>query len=170
MTPPTISCTIDLNREGKQVGHLALPKITNTAGWASTFVHIGCIANGEGPTVLVLAGNHGDEYEGQVTLIRLIQDLEASDIKGRIIFMPAANLPAAMAGTRVSPLDAGNLNRAFPGNANGSPTWQIAHYIDDVVVPECDAWLDLHSGGGSLDYLPFAAFYQTGEEIGRAHV
>ena len=76
MTPPTVSCTIDLNREGKQVGHLALPKITNTAGWASTFVHIGCIANGEGPTVLVLAGNHGDEYEGQVAALRLLQELQ----------------------------------------------------------------------------------------------
>ena len=63
-----------------------------------------------------MAGNHGDEYEGQVTMVRLIQDLEASDIKGRVIIMPAANLPAAMNGTRVSPLDAGNLNRAFPGN------------------------------------------------------
>jgi hypothetical protein len=78
--------------------------------------------------------------------------------------MPAANLPAAMAGARVSPLDAGNLNRAFPGNANGTPTWQIAHYIDEVLVPMCDAWLDLHSGGGSLDYLPFAAYYRTGED------
>ncbi|MBL8690410.1 MAG: succinylglutamate desuccinylase/aspartoacylase family protein [Rhodospirillaceae bacterium] len=155
---------IDFNKSGKQVGRLHLPYSVTRSAYGHIDIPAAVIKNGSGPTVLLMAGNHGDEYEGQVTLIRLIQDLEASDIKGRIIFMPAANLPAAMAGTRVSPLDAGNLNRAFPGNANGSPTWQIAHYIDDVVVPECDAWLDLHSGGGSLDYLPFAAFYQTGED------
>ena len=64
MSDPTVTCTIDLGGSGKQIGHLAIPKITNTAGWASTFVHIGSVANGDGPTVLVLAGNHGDEYEG----------------------------------------------------------------------------------------------------------
>jgi len=63
VTDPAVSCSIDLAAPGKQIGHLALPKITNTAGWASTFVQIASIARGEGPTVLVLAGNHGDEYE-----------------------------------------------------------------------------------------------------------
>ena len=47
-------------------GASQLPKLTNTGGWAYTFVPIASIANGEGPTVLVSAGNHGDEYEGQV--------------------------------------------------------------------------------------------------------
>ncbi len=59
-----VSCTIDLAAAGKQVGRLQLPRISNTGGWASSFVPIACIANGSGPTVLVLAGNHGDEYEG----------------------------------------------------------------------------------------------------------
>jgi predicted deacylase len=111
-----------------------------------------------------MAGNHGDEYEGQVTLARLIHDLEGSDIRGRVIVMPAANLPAAMASARVSPLDSGNLNRAFPGEPDASPTWQIAHYIDSVLVPICSAWLDLHSGGSSMGYLPFAGFYVSGDE------
>ena len=73
------------------------------------------IRNGDGPTVLLMAGNHGDEYEGQVTMVRLIRDLEAADLRGRVIVMPAANLPAAMAGARVSPLDARaeGIMRAF---------------------------------------------------------
>ena len=53
--PSPVVCTVDLAAPGKQVGHLAFPKITNTAGWASTFVHIASIANGEGPTVIVHA-------------------------------------------------------------------------------------------------------------------
>jgi predicted deacylase len=127
-------------------------------------IPLAVIANGKGPTVLLMAGNHGDEYEGQVTLVRLIQEIEPNEVSGRIIVMPAANLPAAMAGARVSPLDAGNLNRAFPGEAEGTPTWAIAHYISNVLVPMAEAWLDLHSGGSSLDYQPFAAFYQTGHD------
>ena len=127
-------------------------------------IPIAVIQNGEGPSVLLMAGNHGDEYEGQVTLARLIHDLETSDISGRVIILPAANLPAAMAGARVSPLDSGNLNRAFPGDPEGTPTWQITHYIESVLLPKSAAWVDLHSGGSSMDYLPFAAFYATGDD------
>jgi len=160
----TIWTELDFDKAGKQVGRLHLPYSVTRSAYGNIDIPLAVIRNGDGPTVLLMSGNHGDEYEGQVTMVRLIRDLEPADIKGRIIVMPAANTPAAMAGARVSPLDDGNLNRAFPGNANGSPTWQIAHYIDSVLVPACDAWLDLHSGGSSLDYLPFAAFYQTGED------
>lgn len=162
MSPSTVSCSIDLHASGKRVGHLRINKISNTAGWASTFIHIGCIVNGEGPTVLVLAGNHGDEYEGQIVLAKLIRALEPEHIRGRVIIMPAANLPAAMAGTRVSPIDEGNLNRAFPGDAYGSPTWAIAHYIDSVLYPMADFHHDLHSGGSSLRYVPFCSMRKSG--------
>jgi predicted deacylase len=52
-----------------------------------------------------------------------------------VIVLPAANLPAAIAGTRVSPIDGGNLNRAFPGDPDGTATQQIAYYIDQVIFP-----------------------------------
>ena len=51
MIDSPVACTIDFARGGKQVGHLSLPKITNTAGWASTFVHIAQVANGDGPKI-----------------------------------------------------------------------------------------------------------------------
>ena len=73
-----VSCTIDLAAAGKQVGRLQLPRISNTGGWAYSFVPIATIANGEGPTVVVSAGNHGDEYEGQIALLRLLQEDEWS--------------------------------------------------------------------------------------------
>ena len=52
-----------------------------------------------------MAGNHGDEYEGQIALAKLIRELEPEQVQGRVIILPAANLPAAMAGARVSPID-----------------------------------------------------------------
>ncbi|MFU1717858.1 succinylglutamate desuccinylase/aspartoacylase family protein, partial [Bacillus amyloliquefaciens] len=57
---------------------------------------------------------------------------------------------------RLSPLDNGNLNRSFPGNALGSPTQMIAHYVSDVLLPMADLAVDLHSGGFSLDYVQCA--------------
>lgn len=76
------------------------------------------------------------------------------DVQGRIILLPAANLPAAQAGRRVSPHDGGNLNRSFLNRPPDSLTEQIAAYIEHVLLPLCDYAVDLHSGGASLRYIP----------------
>jgi hypothetical protein len=59
-----------------------------------------------------------------------------------------------MAGRRTSPIDEGNLNRSFPGDADGTVTQQIAYYIEHDLVPLADLVCDLHSGGSSLMYVP----------------
>ncbi len=110
MIDSPVGRTIDFSRQGKQVGHLSLAKITNTAGWASTFVHIAQVANGDGPTVLVLAGNHGDEYEGQVAALRLLQELQPEQVSGRVIVIPVLSPAASKANTRNWPSGA-NFNR-----------------------------------------------------------
>ncbi|MDH5334009.1 MAG: succinylglutamate desuccinylase/aspartoacylase family protein, partial [Thermoleophilia bacterium] len=120
MIDSPVGCTIDYGATGKQIGHLSLPKITNTAGWASTFVHIGQVASGDGPTVLVLAGNHGDEYEGQVAALRLLQELEPERVSGRVIVIPVLSVAASKANTRNWPSGA-NFNRSFPGRPDGPP-------------------------------------------------
>jgi predicted deacylase len=57
----SLRCTVDLDQSGKQVGTLWVPDSRNNlSAWGSIAVPIGCIKNGNGPTVLVLAGNHGD--------------------------------------------------------------------------------------------------------------
>ncbi|MBF9235353.1 succinylglutamate desuccinylase/aspartoacylase family protein [Microvirga alba] len=147
---------IDFNKIGRQSDFLRLPYSSNMSayGWIPT--PLICIKNGTGPTILLTAGNHGDEYEGQIALIKLAQDIDPAEVNGRIIILPALNYPAVAAGQRVSPIDDGNLNRLFPGNANGSPTDMLAHYIDDVLFPITDVVIDLHSGGRSLEYLPLA--------------
>jgi predicted deacylase len=110
-----------------------------------------------------MAGNHGDEYEGQVGLCKLIRTLDPARVRGRIIVLPAVNLPAALAGARVSPLDNVNFNRAFPGDPNGTPTYAIAHYVDSVLFFMVGFFLDLHSGGSSLDYIPFVSMRVSGD-------
>jgi predicted deacylase len=148
---------VDFEKDGKQTGWLQLPYSVTRSAYGNIAIPISVIRNGNGPTAFLMAGNHGDEYEGQIALCRLIRDLEPGEIAGRVIVMPAANLPAALAGTRVSPLDEGNLNRAFPGDPDGTPTFALAHYIDTILYPMADFHHDLHAGGSSLQYLPFAS-------------
>jgi N-alpha-acetyl-L-2,4-diaminobutyrate deacetylase len=57
----------------------------------------------------------------------------------------------------VSPIDHVNLNRAFPGKPDGTVTEIIADYFSRTLVPMADYVLDIHSGGKTLDCLPFAA-------------
>jgi hypothetical protein len=147
-----ISATVDFERPGVQHGHLRLPYSSHDSAYGWIPIPISVIANGADPTVLLMAGNHGDEYEGQIALMKIIRSLDVAALRGRIIVLPAANFPAVMAGRRVSPLDNGNLNRSFPGNPNGTPTEMIAHYIEHVLLPMCRYSFDLHSGGSSLEY------------------
>ena len=155
-----IIAEIDYEKDGKQVGWLGLPHSVTRSAYGKIMIPIAVIRNGTGPTVFFQAGNHGDEYEGQIALVKLIRELDPAAIQGRVIVLPAANFPAAMAGTRVSPIDEGNLNRAFPGNPDGTVTQQIAYYIDSVLFPKADLFHDLHSGGSSLQYVPFASMHE----------
>ena len=150
---------VDLEADGKQVSYLHVPHATTRSAYGVVDIPMTVIRNGAGPSVLLMGGNHGDEYEGQVVLCDLLRELEPEDINGRVIIMPAANLPAALAGTRLSPLDGGNLNASFPGAYGGNATEQISHFVDSALLPHCDAWLDLHAGGSSLEYLPFACIH-----------
>ena len=161
--PTMIFSDIDYDREGKQVDWLNLPHSITRSAYGAISIPIAVVRNGAGPTVFLMAGNHGDEYEGQIVLAKLIRSLEPEHVKGRVIILPAANLPAAMAGARVSPIDQGNLNRAFPGDPHGTPTFAIAHYIDSVLYPMADFHHDLHSGGSSLRYMPFCSMRKSGD-------
>ena len=125
---------------------------------------IAVLAGGAGPTVLLAAGVHGDEYEGPIALRRLIERTAPAALRGRLIMLPALNLPAVRAARRTSPVDGGNLNRAFPGDPDGGPTAQIAWYVERMLLPHCQAAIDLHSGGTAAEYLPCAYVYAGGPQ------
>jgi predicted deacylase len=156
MASSRIAATIDLEAPGLRHGYLKLPHSTHDSAYGWIPIPIAVAVGGQGPSVLLMAGNHGDEYEGQIALMRVVRSLDPQTLNGRLIVLPAANYPAVMAGRRVSPIDGGNLNRSFPGDAAGTPTEMIAHYIETVLLAQCQYCLDLHSGGSSLDYVPHA--------------
>jgi hypothetical protein len=162
MSPTRITSDVDFSRQGRQLSFLRLTHSDNRHAFSTIPIPIAVLANGAGPTVLLTAGNHGDEYEGQVILHDLLRTLDVARVRGRIIVLPALNYPAVMAGARVSPLDAGNLNRGFPGDADGGPTVAIAHYVESVLLPICQFASDLHSGGTATEYLPCAYLHAGG--------
>ena len=166
LSPSTVSCSIDVASSGRRIGHLRINKITNTAGWASTFVHIGCVVNGQGPTVLVLAGNHGSEYEGQVAAMRLLQELQPEQVTGRVIIIPVLSSAASKANTRNWPSGA-NFNRSFPGRPDGPPHEQLADYLTRVLFPMADVVIDMHSGGRTSWFLPCSHMHVVANPVQR---
>lgn len=151
-----ISTLLDFDKDGKQDGSLHLYHSRETNGYGYIPIPAISLKNGTGPTALLVGGNHGNEYEGIVALMNLARDLQAEWVQGQIIILPSLNFPAVMAGTRSSPLDGSNLNRCFPGDAFGSPTQVIAHYVSTVLLPRADLVLDLHAGGRSSEFIPCA--------------
>lgn len=152
-----ISPTLSFETDGVHHGFLRLPHSRDESAWGSVMIPISVIQNGNGPTALLTGGNHGDEYEGPIALHDLAHTLDASEISGRVIIVPAFNFPAFQSARRTSPIDGGNLNRSFPGKADGTITEKIADYFNRTLVPMADVVLDFHSGGKTLDFIPFAA-------------
>ena len=149
-----IQTDVDFDRAGFQYGHLRLPYSHDRSGYGHIPIPIAVLNGAPGPTLLLTGGNHGDEYEGPVALMRLLRRMPQLRLLGRLIVIPGLNFPALLNATRTSPIDGGNLNRAFPGRRNGTLTEMIAHYVDTELLPLCDVAFDLHAGGASTNYLP----------------
>ena len=98
-----IVSTLDFDRNGKQIGWLHVPHSVTRSAYGVLPIPVAVIRNGAGPQVLLTAGNHGDEYEGQVVLTRLIQELQPAQIRGGLVIIPALNQPAVLAALKKFP-------------------------------------------------------------------
>jgi len=163
-----IFATIDFDREGLQHGFLRIPYSRNDSAWGSVMLPISVIKNGSGPGAILTGGNHGDEYEGPIALYDLANSIDVDRVRGRIFIIPALNYPAFQAATRVSPIDNLNMNRIFPGDPKGTVSRQIADYVTSTLLPMCDFVLDVHSGGKTLEFLPFAAYHELDDKTQQA--
>lgn len=155
--------TVDFDAPGRQTGFIRIPHSPHDDAWGVTQVPVAVIANGSGPTVVIEGGNHGDEYEGPITISELARDLDPAEVQGRLILMPANNVHAVRAAQRTSSVDGLNFNRVWPGDGQGSITQQIAAFVAHRIFPISDAFLDLHSGGSSLDILASAIVEPTND-------
>ena len=151
----TVSSSIDFDKRGKESGYLKAGDSTNTSGWAIFNLPIHSINSGPGPKVLIIGGNHGDEYEGQFAIANLMRELNVGDIAGELIAIPSVSYPASFASTRLW-ADGTNFNRIFPGDENGRIPEKIAHYLATELIPRVDVVIDIHSGGRGHHFLESA--------------
>lgn len=163
----SVRCAIDFEQDGKQIGVVWVPDAYNDdSAWGSRAIPIACLRNGEGPAVLLMAGNHGDEYEGQVALRRLLENTEPDDVRGMLILMPCLSPHAARAVRRLWP-DGTNLNRVFPGAPSGSAGRLLAHYLSTELFPRVEVVADFHSGGRSLLFPATASMHLVADPAQR---
>jgi hypothetical protein len=115
---------------------------------------------GPGPTLALIAGNHGYEYPPILALQRLRTLIDPAKLKGSIIMVHVANMPSFLGRTvYFSPIDGKNLNRVYPGRGDGTVSERIAYAITTEVIERADYVLDLHCGDGNESLRPYV--YQT---------
>ncbi len=107
----------------------------------------------QGPVLLVCAAIHGDELNG-VEVIRRARSFRALNrLQGTLVLVPVVNLFGMIYQSRYLP-DRRDLNRCFPGNANGSIAARMAHTFFDQIVQHCTHIIDLHTAAVNRDNLP----------------
>ncbi len=144
----------------KQSGHL---KVGEKA--ASSIELPVTIIQGEspGPTLVVLAGEHGCEYCGIFAAVRLIRDIQPGSIKGTLIVFPLANPPAFEERSLfVNPIDVVNLYASYPGSAEGTISYIMAYKIFSEITSIADYLIHLHGADYNESLVPFNYYAHTG--------
>jgi uncharacterized protein len=116
----------------------------------------------DGPLLTVIAGVHGCEYASMAGVRRWIRELEARLLRGRVRAVPVLNLPAFTARSPfVVPEDGKNLNRCFPGRADGTLADRLAYDTFHKIISGSDALVDAHCGDLVEALEPFS-LYEAG--------
>lgn len=117
-----------------------------------------------GPVLALVAGTHGAEYVPIVALQRLRASLDPATLRGTVILVHVANMPSFLGRTvYYSPADGKNLNRVFPGKADGSLSERIAEAITREVITPATHVIDLHCGDGNESLRPYSYWITTGD-------
>ena len=120
-----------------------------------------------GPTLVVFAGVHGDEYEGVEAIPRIADQVDPSRLRGTLLMVPVCNMAAYATATRNSPIDGLNLARVFPGSETGTLTERIAYWLTHKFISAADFFIDLHSAGVVGDIPTLAGYLHSDDEVGR---
>ncbi len=107
----------------------------------------------EGNRVFLTAAIHGDELNGVEIVRSVIQGLDHSKIKGTLICLPVVNRMGFLNHTRYLP-DRTDLNRHFPGDAQGNSADRIADILFRQIVSQCDFGIDFHTAAVGRTNLP----------------
>ncbi|MYC82440.1 MAG: hypothetical protein F4X19_10170 [Acidobacteria bacterium] len=118
----------------------------------------------DGPTLVVTAGVHGDEYEGMEAIYRTYEALDPDSLAGTFVAVPIVTLTAFWLGIRCNPVDSLNMARVFPGSADGSFSQRLAQAVLQRVLRHADFYIDLHSSGRNYHMLTLCGYSMLGEQ------
>lgn len=119
----------------------------------------------EGPTVLITSGVHGGEYPCIETALQIASEANPDEVFGQLVLIHPVNVSAFISRFQYYvPEDGKNINRMFPGRADGSISEQIAYVLTNEYQKRADYYFDLH-GGDIHEDLPFQVYYPGKPEV-----
>ena len=125
------------------------------------------IVNGArpGPTLALVAGAHGTEYASIIALEKLAQIADPAGLSGALIIVPLVNVASfAQKVPHLNPVDNKNMNRFFPGKADGTQTERASWALAKQVVEKCDYLIDFHGGDLDENLRRYSYWAQTGKD------
>lgn len=151
---PFMVGTLQANAGEAVSGYLEVPALGGDAG---TRIPVSVIRGAKpGPVLVLIAGVHGYEYPGVTALQELRQTLQPGSLAGTLVLVHIANPPSFYARTiYTSPVDGKNLNRVFPGKADGTLSERMAFVLTKQVIERADYLIDLHAGDGNEALRPY---------------
>lgn len=118
-----------------------------------------------GPVLALIGGTHGSEVAPIIALQRVRAGLDPAELRGTLIIVHVANLPSFLGRTiYYSPIDRKNLNRMYPGRADGTVSQRIAHAITTEIIERADYLVDMHSGDGNESLRPYLYWNKLGAD------
>ena len=119
------------------------------------------IGKAAGPTLLITAGNDGDEYAGIAAAYALIEEYANASFSGTLIVIPIVNIPGFEQEMSQNPIDHNFPKYIYPGDKNGSASERLRYWLSEY-AESSDFWLDLHGGSLVESLIPFAWGWKSG--------
>ena len=125
-------------------------------GFEAAFIDVAIfVARGvrAGPTLCITSAIHGDEVNSVEIARRVFAGVDSAKMAGMLVVLPAVNSYGFRTKGRNMP-DRRDLNRAFPGNPNGSVASIVAAEVFGRVIKDCSYVIDLHTGSNLRTNMP----------------
>lgn len=152
--------TIKVRAGEKATGFIEVPKGIDDGTQIPVSVFHGAK---DGKILLVIAGVHGSEYSPVLALQNLVKQINPQELAGTVILVQVANPPSFFRRTIYESVDGKNLNRSFPGKADGTITERIAFTLTEKLMRRADYIIDVHCGDNNESLRPYTGFTQNAD-------
>jgi predicted deacylase len=135
--------------------------IVNEGVDKGSFIPVSIISGEKpGPVLTLNAGIHGTEYVPVIALQKILKEIDPAELSGTLVLVHIANVPSFLGrGVYSNPIDFKNLNRVYPGKAEGTFSERLAFKLSNEVIDKSDYYIDLHGGEFNESLLNFLYFY-----------